>query len=51
MKLQKDYKTIKRDEMRHVAYGIEHVKSAIEQNPNRINALKNTAFKKKRVYG
>ena len=26
--------------MRHVAYGIEHVKSAIEQNPNRINALK-----------
>lgn len=37
----------KRDEMRHVAYGIEHVKSAIEQNPNRINALKNTAFKRK----
>ncbi len=37
----------KRDEMRHVAYGIEHVKSAIEQIPNRINALKNTAFKRK----
>ncbi|AXX85331.1 ferritin-like domain-containing protein [Aliarcobacter skirrowii] len=37
----------KRDEMRHVAYGIEHVKSAIEQNPNRINALKNSAFKRK----
>ncbi len=37
----------KRDEMRHVAYGIEHVKSAIEQNPNRINALKNTAYKRK----
>ncbi|RBQ30043.1 ferritin-like domain-containing protein [Aliarcobacter vitoriensis] len=37
----------KRDEMRHVAYGIEHVKSAIEQNPNRINALKNTAYRRK----
>ncbi|QKF81863.1 DUF455 domain-containing protein [Halarcobacter ebronensis] len=37
----------KRDEMRHVAYGIEHVKSAIQQNPSRINALKNTAFKRK----
>ncbi|WP_026804283.1 ferritin-like domain-containing protein [Aliarcobacter lanthieri] len=37
----------KRDEMRHVSYGIEHVKSAIEQNPKRINALKNTAFKRK----
>lgn len=38
----------KRDEMRHVAYGVEHVKSAIEQNPNRINALKNTAYKRKK---
>lgn len=37
----------KRDEMRHVAYGIEHVKSAIEQNPYRINALKNSAYKRK----
>lgn len=37
----------KRDEMRHVAYGMEHVKSAIEQNPYRINALKNSAFKRK----
>ena len=37
----------KRDEIRHVAYGMEHVKSAIEQNPNRINALKNSAFQRK----
>ena len=37
----------KRDEIRHVAYGIEHVKSAITQNPNRINALKNSAYKRK----
>ncbi|OCL96962.1 ribonucleotide-diphosphate reductase subunit beta [Aliarcobacter thereius] len=44
---KKMIKLAKRDEMRHVAYGIEHVKSAIEQNPNRINALKNTAFKRK----
>ncbi len=44
---RKIIKLAKRDEMRHVAYGIEHVKSAIEQNPNRINALKNTAFKRK----
>ena len=44
---KKIIKLAKRDEMRHVAYGIEHVKSAIEQNPNRINALKNTAFKRK----
>lgn len=44
---KKIIKLSKRDEMRHVAYGMEHVKSAIEQNPNRINALKNTAFKRK----
>lgn len=37
----------KRDEQRHVAYGMEHVKSAIKQNPKRINALKNSAFKRK----
>ncbi|RXJ93533.1 DUF455 domain-containing protein [Malaciobacter molluscorum] len=40
-------KLAKRDEMRHVAYGMEHVRSAIEQNPYRINSLKNTAFKRK----
>ncbi|XOB63706.1 ferritin-like domain-containing protein [Campylobacterota bacterium DY0563] len=44
---RKIIKLAKRDEMRHVAYGMEHVKSAIEQNPKRINALKNTAFKRK----
>jgi hypothetical protein len=44
---KKIIKLAKRDEMRHVAYGVAHVKSAIEQNPNRINALKNTAFKRK----
>ncbi len=44
---KKIIKLAKRDEMRHVAYGMEHVKSAIEQNPKRINALKNTAFKRK----
>lgn len=38
----------KRDEIRHVAYGMEHVKSAIDQNPNRINALKNSAFERKK---
>ncbi len=38
---------VKKDEMRHVAYGMEHVKSAIKQNPKKINALKNTAFKRK----
>jgi hypothetical protein len=37
----------KRDEIRHVTYGMQHVKSAIEQNPNRINALKNSAYKRK----
>ncbi|WP_404317144.1 ferritin-like domain-containing protein [Malaciobacter canalis] len=44
---KKIIKLAKRDEMRHVAYGMEHVKSAIAQNPNRINTLKNTAFKRK----
>jgi len=44
---KKIIKLSKRDEMRHVAYGMEHVKSAIEQNPKRINSLKNTAFKRK----
>ena len=44
---KKIIKLAKKDEMRHVAYGVAHVKSAIEQNPNRINALKNTAFKRK----
>ena len=44
---RKIIKLSKRDEIRHVAYGMEHVKSAIEQNPNRINALKNSAFQRK----
>ena len=44
---KKIIKLAKRDEQRHVAYGMEHVKSAIEQNPKRINSLKNSAFKRK----
>lgn len=44
---KKIIKLAKRDEQRHVAYGMEHVKSAIQQNPKRINALKNSAFKRK----
>ena len=44
---KKIIKLAKRDEQRHVAYGMEHVKSAIKQNPKRINALKNSAFKRK----
>ncbi|WP_419768982.1 ferritin-like domain-containing protein [Arcobacter sp.] len=44
---RKIIKLSKRDEIRHVAYGMEHVKSAIQQNPKRINALKNTAFRRK----
>ena len=44
---KKIIKLSKRDEIRHVAYGMEHVRSAIEQNPNRINALKNSAYQRK----
>ena len=44
---KKIIKLSKRDEIRHVAYGMEHVKSAIQQNPKRINALKNTAYRRK----
>jgi len=44
---RKIIKLAKRDEMRHVSYGLEHVKSAIAQNPNRINSLKATAYKRK----
>ena len=44
---KKIIKLAKRDEQRHVAYGMEHVKSAIKQNPKRINSLKNSAFKRK----
>lgn len=38
----------KRDEMRHVAYGVEHIKSAIAHNPKRINTLKESAFNRKK---
>jgi len=44
---RKIIKLSKRDEIRHVAYGMEHVRSAIQQNPKRINALKNTAYRRK----
>ncbi len=44
---KKIIKLSKRDEIRHVTYGMEHVKSAIEENPNKINTLKNTAFQRK----
>lgn len=38
---------VRRDESRHVAYGMTHLKSVLEQNPKKINALKDTAFKRK----
>ena len=38
---------VRRDESRHVAYGMAHVSSALAQNPKRINSLKETAFKRK----
>jgi TusA-related sulfurtransferase len=38
---------VRRDESRHVAYGMAHLKSVLEQNPKKINALKETAFKRK----
>lgn len=35
------------DEMRHVAYGLEHIKNAIAANPNRIEILKECVFKRR----
>lgn len=35
------------DEMRHVAYGLEHIKSAINSNPNKIQLLKEAVFARK----
>lgn len=38
---------VRKDESRHVAYGMAHMKSVLEQNPKKINALKDTVFKRK----
>lgn len=37
----------KKDEQRHVNYGLEHVKSLITANPKRVAYLKEAAFKRK----
>lgn len=37
----------KKDEQRHVNYGLEHVKALISANPKRVNYLKEAAFKRK----
>lgn len=38
---------VRKDESRHVAYGMAHMKSVLEQNPKKIHALKETTFKRK----
>lgn len=38
---------VRKDESRHVAYGMAHMKSVLEQNPKKIHALKETAFRRK----
>lgn len=37
----------RRDETRHVAYGMNHIKSTISQNPSKIAILKDAVFKRK----
>ena len=44
---KKILKYVRQDESRHVAYGMAHLKSVLEQNPKKINILKDTAFKRK----
>lgn len=44
---KKILKYVRQDETRHVAYGMAHLKSVLEQNPKKINMLKDTAFKRK----
>ncbi|RDU58348.1 ferritin-like domain-containing protein [Helicobacter sp. MIT 99-5507] len=36
----------RKDESRHVAYGMSNVKAAIAQNPNKINILKDAVFRR-----
>ena len=45
--MKKILKYVRQDETRHVAYGMAHLKSVLEQNPKKINMLKDTAFKRK----
>ena len=37
----------RRDEIRHVAYGMNHIRSAIAQNPAKIEILKEAVFRRK----